>query len=67
MKNWKRIYAQMREAAEILGVSHCTVSRYVASGRLKAIDGPANTLLILRRDLKNFKRPPRGNPNWIKS
>lgn len=52
------------EAAKIIGVSHSTVTRYCASGDLPS-KRIGHEILIKRRDAKMFKRPPRGNPNYI--
>ena len=57
-------YVTTHEAAKIIGVSHSQVTRYCASGDLPSIR-PGHEVLIKRRDAKRFKRPPRGNPNYV--
>ena len=58
-------YVTAQEVADTLGVDHSQVCRYCSSGRL-----PAKKLgsqwLIRREDVKKFKRPPIGNPNFRK-
>ena len=57
-------YITCEEAAEIIGVSHSTVTRYVSSGQLP-YKRPGHEILIKRRDAKKFKRPRRGNPRHL--
>ena len=53
------------EAADVIGVSHSQVTRYVAAGSLPAKRiGP--TILIAEEDAKKFVKPSKGNPNFRK-
>lgn len=57
-------YVTATEAAEIIGVSHSQVTRYASAGLL--IHGwIGNQLVIKRQDAERFRRPPRGNPNYL--
>lgn len=58
-------YVTAHEAAKIIGVSHSTVTRYCKSGGLPS-ERMGHEILIKRRDAKKFKRPPRGNPNYVR-
>jgi excisionase family DNA binding protein len=52
------------EAAEIIGVSHAQVTRYVRQGLLAAVR-VSQAILIDEADAKKFRRPPRGNPKLL--
>ena len=52
------------EAAEIIGVSHAQVTRYVRQKLLPAVR-LSQTILIDEQDARNFQRPPRGNPKLL--
>lgn len=52
-------YVRLEKAAEIIGVSHSQVWRYIDDGLLNALR-IGNTHLVLERDAKTFQRPPRG-------
>lgn len=54
-------YIRLERAAEIIGVSHSQVWRYIDDGLLDAVK-VGNTYLVKEKDAKNFERPPRGNP-----
>ena len=56
-------YIRLEEAAEIIGVSHSQVWRYIDEGLLDALVF-GNTHLVKRDDARNFERPPRGNPDF---
>ena len=57
-------YLTAHEAAAVIGVSHAQVTRYVANGSLAAVR-VGNQILLRERDVKRFKRPPRGNPQFL--
>ena len=52
------------EAAEIIGVSHAQVTRYVRQGMLPA-NRVSQTILIDEQAARDFQRPPRGNPKLL--
>jgi excisionase family DNA binding protein len=52
------------EAAEIIGVSHAQVTRYVRQELLPAKRVGQN-ILIDEQDARDFQRPPRGNPKLL--
>ena len=52
------------EAAEIIGVSHAQVTRYVRKELLPAKRVGQN-ILIDEQDARGFQRPPRGNPKLL--
>jgi excisionase family DNA binding protein len=54
-------YLTVREAADLIGVSHSQVTRYIANGQLPAIE-LGQQKLIRKADATKFQRPPRGNP-----
>ena len=54
----------VQEAAELIGVSHAQVTRYVKQERLKA-KRIGQTILIHVDDAERFERPPRGNPRLL--
>lgn len=54
-------YIRLEKAAEIIGVSHSQVWRYINDGLLDALK-VGNTHLVKETDAKGFERPPRGNP-----
>lgn len=54
-------YCRLEKAAEIIGVTHSQVWRYIDAGLLDSLK-IGNTHLVKESDAKNFKRPPRGNP-----
>lgn len=59
-------YVTVKEAAEIIGVDESQVRRYIYAGRLKAIDLGKQWLLD-REQVRKFRRPPPGNPNFRKN
>lgn len=54
-------YVRLERAAEILGVDHSTVFRYVTDQRIDALK-IGNTHLIREDDLRAFERPRMGRP-----
>lgn len=54
-------YIRLDRAAEIIGVTHSQVWRYISNGLLDAIN-IGGTYLVKERDAKGFQRPPKGNP-----
>lgn len=58
-------YLTITEAAAIIGVCHSQAARYIREERLKAVD-LGGQKLIKRQDAEKFKRPARGNPNFVK-
>lgn len=56
-------YIDLYRAAEIIGVSHSQVWRYISEGLLDALK-IGNTHLVKEKDAKSFERPLRGNPNF---
>jgi len=58
-------YITTHEAAKIIGVSHSTVTRYCASGRLPS-EWMGFRLLIKRRDAKKCERAKRGYPSHMR-
>jgi len=59
-------YLTAKEAAEKIGVSYEQVTRYLNSGRLKGCR-VGREWLVAESAVDKFERPPRGNPNLIKS
>ena len=53
------------DAARIIGVDESQVRQYLRRGTLKGRK-VSITWLIERRDAERFKRPPMGNPAWIR-
>ena len=58
-------YIRLEDAAEIIGVHHSQVWRYIDDGLLDALK-IGKTYLVKTADAKNFRRPPRGNPAFRK-
>lgn len=58
-------YIDLQEAASIIGVSHAQVWRYIDDEILDALK-IGRTYLVRESDAKNFVRPPRGNPDFVK-
>jgi excisionase family DNA binding protein len=58
-------YLTVSEAADVIGVSHAQVTRYITEGLLKS-SKIGRQYLIHEADAKNFQRPPRGNPLFRK-
>lgn len=58
-------YVRLERAAEIIGVTHSQVWRYIDDGILDALKF-GNTHLVKESDARNFERPPRGNPAFRK-
>lgn len=56
-------YVRLERAAEIIGVHHSQVWRYIDAGLIDALK-IGNTHLIKEADAKKFRRPPRGNPQF---
>ena len=54
-------YIRLERAAEIIGVSHSSVWRYIDEGLLDALV-IGNTHLVKETDAKKFKRPEMGRP-----
>ena len=54
----------VQEAAELIGVSHAQVTRYVKQGTLPA-RRVGQTILIRDADAHAFQRPLRGNPKLL--
>lgn len=54
-------FLHLSEAAEIIGVSHAQVTRYIANNLLDAVV-IGREYLVKETDVRNFQRPPRGNP-----
>lgn len=52
------------EAAEVIGVSYEQVTRYVNNELLPA-QRVGRQMLIPEKAVKAFKRPPKGNPNFL--
>lgn len=59
-------YLTPYEVADLLGVSHSQVTRYVASELLPSVR-VGRSILIPEKAVKSFERPPRGNPEFRKS
>ena len=57
-------FATAAEAAEIIGVSHAQVTRYVEK-KLLPHARVGQVILIPRAAIAKFRRPPRGNPNLV--
>jgi excisionase family DNA binding protein len=49
------------KAADLLGVSHMTIRRYIKAGHLHPIQ-PGRDYLIQRDELEQFKKPRPGRP-----
>ena len=58
-------YYTLYEAAEIVGVSHSQMSRYIRQNLLKAIE-LGHQKLIEQEAVHKFRRPPVGNPAFRK-
>lgn len=54
----------VQEAAEVIGVSHAQVTRYVKQRKLPA-RRIGQTILIEDAEARRFRRPPRGNPRLL--
>lgn len=54
-------YVRLERAAEIIGVDHSTVWRYIDEGLLDALK-IGNTHLVKESDARKFERPPLGRP-----
>ena len=54
-------YIRLDKAAEIIGVCHSQVWRYISDGLLDAIN-IGGTHLVKEKDAKSFVRPLKGNP-----
>jgi hypothetical protein len=54
-------YVRLEQAAEIIGVSHASVWRYIQEGLLDALK-IGNTHLVKESDARKFERPPLGRP-----
>lgn len=50
------------QAAQLLGVDHSTVCRWITDGRLQAIRPGARAYLIHRSAVESFTRPVAGRP-----
>jgi excisionase family DNA binding protein len=53
------------EAAEAIGVSHSTITRYVEKGQIP-YKRVGQNILIPKEAAENFERPKRGNPAFSK-
>jgi predicted site-specific integrase-resolvase len=58
-------YIRLEKAAEIIGVSHSQVWRYIDDGLLDALK-IGNTHMVKEDDAKSFERPQRGNPAFLR-
>ena len=58
-------YYTVYEAAEIIGVSHSQVSKYIRNGQLPATP-LGHQKLIEQEAVHKFQRPPVGNPQFRK-
>lgn len=58
-------YLTAYEVAEILEVDHSQVCRYCADGKLSARK-IGNQWMIREADVRKFKRPPVGNPAFLR-
>ena len=58
-------YYTISEAAVVIGVSHSQCARYVREGILPAVNLGHNKV-IEQQAVHQFKRPPRGNPDFRK-
>lgn len=56
-------FVTVYEVASRIGVCHSQVTRYISSGQLAA-KKIGNQWFIRERDVKAFRRPPRGNPSF---
>ncbi len=56
-------YYTISEAAEVIGVSHSMVTRYIRSGQLPAINIGLQKL-IEQEAVHKFERKPVGNPQF---
>jgi predicted site-specific integrase-resolvase len=55
----------LQDVAARLQCSLSAVQKWTAAGLLPVVvagSGPKRTFLVREKDLKNFKRPPRGRP-----
>ncbi len=59
-------FVTVYKAAEMIGVSHAQVTRYIANDQLDATL-VGREYLIREKDVRSFVRPPRGNPLFNKS
>lgn len=59
-------YYTIQEAAPLLGVSEAQVTRYCNEEKLKAIF-TGTQWFIEQAAVHTFKKPRRGNPNWVKT
>lgn len=58
-------HVDLYRAAEIIGVSHAQVTRYIQDGKLNAIR-LGRDYLVKESDAKKFVRPKRGNPTFLR-
>lgn len=58
-------YYTVQEAADVIGVSHVQVTRYIADKRLPCVKIGRN-MLIEQKSVHDFERPLRGNPDFRK-
>jgi excisionase family DNA binding protein len=54
-------YVDIRQAAEIIGVSYSQACRYVEDGILTVYQ-VGSQRLVRRKEAESFERPPKGNP-----
>jgi len=59
-------YVTIQEAAPILRVSESTVTRYCQDQLLKGAKNLGKQWLIPERSIKSFKKPARGNPEFLR-
>ena len=59
-------YMTIQEAAPIIGVSEATVTRYCQGEMLSGAKNLGKQWIIPARSVKNFKKPPRGNPTFLR-
>lgn len=56
-------YYTVYEAAQVIGVSHSQVTRYIKANLLPAV-GLGHQKLIEQEAVHKFRKPPVGNPNF---
>ena len=54
-------YVDINTAADLIGVHHSTVWRYIRDGRLDAVR-VATIYLVKSKDVRKFRRPKMGRP-----
>ena len=59
-------YLTIQEAAPLLRCDESTVTRYCQAGLLKGAKNLGKQWLIPSKSLKNFSKPARGNPAFLR-